>query len=122
MNEIYWITRLGMINVWLIIFSLISGIIMVVLAIVYIVAKSENDEPLINGVKSNLKTSTMVFFICLPLTILTPTKDEALLICGVGSTIDYIQDNETAKQLPDKVVNALDVWVESLSDDKEKQQ
>lgn len=42
-----------------------------------------------------------------------------MLIWGVGSTIDYIQDNETAKQLPDKCVNALDAWVESLSDDKE---
>ena len=122
MNEIYLITRLGMINVWLIIFSLISGIIMAVLTIVYIIAKSENDEPMIKGVKSILKPSTIVFFICLPLTILTPTKDEALLIWGVGSTIDYIQDNETAKQLPDKVVNALDAWVESLSDNNEKQQ
>ena len=120
MNEIYLITRLGMINVWLIIFSLISGIIMAVLTIVYIVAKSENDEPIMKGVKSTLKTSTIVFFICLPLTILIPTKDEALLIWGVGSTIDYIQNNETVQQLPDKCVNALDAWVESLSDDKEE--
>lgn len=120
MNEIYLITRLSMINVWLIVFSAISGVIMAVLAIIYIVAKCENDEPVIKGVKSILKKSTMVFFICFPLTILTPTKDEALLIWGIGSTIDYIQDNETAKQLPDKVVNALDAWVESLSDDKEE--
>lgn len=120
MNEIYLITRLGMINVWLIVFSAISGAIMAVFAIIYIIAKCENDEPVINGVKSTLKTSTIVFFICLPLTILTPTKDEALLIWGVGSTIDYIQNNETVQQLPDKCVNALDAWVESLSDDKEE--
>ena len=122
MNEIYWITRLGVINVWLIIFSVISGIIMAVFIILYIVGKCEDDESMIKGTKSVLKPSTIVFFICLPLTILTPTKDEALLIWGVGGTIDYIQDNETAKQLPDKVVNALDAWVESLSDDKEEQQ
>lgn len=122
MNEIYWITRLDMINIWLIIFSVISGVIMLVLAILYTVAKSENDEPMLENVKWVLKQSTIVFFICLPLSILTPTKEEAMLIWGIGSTIDYIQDNDTVKQLPDKVVNALDAWVESLSDDKEKQQ
>ena len=26
------------------------------------------------------------------------------MICGVGSTIDYIKENPTAKQLPDKCV------------------
>ena len=120
MNEIYWITRLDMINGWLLAFGLISGIIMGATAIMYIVFKSDNDENSMGIIRSILKPSTRVFFICLPLSILTPTKDEAMLIWGVGSTIDYIQDNETAKQLPDKVVNALDAWVESLSDDKEE--
>lgn len=82
MNEIYWITRLDCINVWLFIFSFISGIAMVVLAILYTVAKSENDESMLRNVKWVLKPSTIVFFICLPLTILTPTKKEALLIWG----------------------------------------
>lgn len=120
MSEIYWITRLDYINIWLFIFSLISGIIMVVLTIFYIIAKSEYDESGIKNAKSVLKPSTIVFFICLPLTILTPTKDEALLIWGVGSTIDYVKENETIKQLPDKCVNALNTWVESLGSDKEK--
>ena len=119
MNEIYWITRLDSIYVWLIIFSLISGIIMVVLTIGYIIGKTENDETLMKNIKSILKPSTIVFFICLPLTILTPTKEEALLIWGIGSTIDYIKENETIKQLPDKCVNAIDAWVESLSDKEE---
>lgn len=120
MNEIYWITRLDVINGWLFAFALISGIIMAVSAIVYIVLKSDNDEYLLGVTRSVLKPSTIVFFICLPLTILTPTKDEALLIWGVGSTIDYVKNNETIKELPDKCVNALDAWVESLSDDKEE--
>ena len=119
MSEIYWITRLDYINVWLFIFSFVSGILMIVLTILYFEAKSENDEPVIKGVKSILKTSIITFFICLPLTILTPTKDEALLIWGVGSTIDYVKENETIKQLPDKCVNALDAWVNSLSDKEE---
>ena len=50
--------------------------------------------------------------------VFVPSTKEALLIWGVGSTIDYIQENETAKQLPDKCINALNDWVESLSDPK----
>ena len=120
MSEIYWITRLNMINGWLITFSAVSGVLMIVLTILYIVAKSDNDEPMIKNVKCVLKPCTITFFICLPLTILTPTKDEALLIWGVGSTIDYVKENETIKQLPDKCVDALNAWVDSLSDDKEE--
>lgn len=38
-----------------------------------------------------------------------------LLIYGVGTTLDYLQDNEKVQQLPDKCVDALEAWVESLS-------
>ena len=34
------------------------------------------------------------------------------MIYGVGSTIDYIKENPTAKQLPDKWVKILDKWVD----------
>jgi hypothetical protein len=52
--------------------------------------------------------------------VFVPSTKEAVLIWGVGSTIDYIQDNETVKQLPDKCINALNDWVESLSDEKHR--
>ena len=44
----------------------------------------------------------------------TPTTNEALMIYCVVGTIDYIKSNDTAKQLPDKCVKALDKWVENL--------
>ena len=31
-----------------------------------------------------------------------------------------ISENETAKQLPDKCIQALDAWVESINDKKEE--
>lgn len=43
------------------------------------------------------------------------------MIYGVGSTIDYIKENPTAKQLPDKCVKILDKWVdEQLQKEKRK--
>lgn len=44
------------------------------------------------------------------------------LIYGVGGTIDYLKDNETAKQLPDKVVIALDKYIDSLNEDKKEKE
>ena len=65
-----------------------------------------------------IKCSVITAFITGLIYVFTPSTKEAMLIWGVGSTIDYIQENETAKQLPDKCINALNDWVESLSDPK----
>lgn len=54
--------------------------------------------------------------------IFIPTKNEALLIYGVGGTIDYIKSNDTAKQLPDKCVKALDKWVENLTKEENQKE
>ena len=64
------------------------------------------------------KRSVMVLAISLMGVIVFPSKKELLLIYGVGITLDYIQENETAKQLPDKCIEALNIWVESLTETK----
>lgn len=48
-----------------------------------------------------------------------PTTNEALMVYGIGGTIDYIKSNETAKQLPDKCIKALDKWVDNLNEEKQ---
>lgn len=120
MNEIYWITRLDCINGWLIAFSIISGIVFAISLVPFFIYKSDKNEDMFNMWKGVVNKSAIVFFSCLPLSILTPTENEAMLIWGVGGTIDYIKDNETINQLPDKVVNALDAWVESLSNEEKE--
>ena len=47
--------------------------------------------------------------------VFVPKTNEALLIYGVGTTIDYVDNNETIKQLPDKAVQALDKYLDSLN-------
>ena len=64
------------------------------------------------------KISSSCFLLFVTSSILTPTTKEALLIYGVGGTIDYIKSNETINQLPDKCVKALDAWVDSLTENK----
>lgn len=126
MIEIYLITRLDMINGWLFGFSLISGIALLISLIFipinygnFLTSTWESDKKsakaFLKVLKHIKKYSLMVFCVTFPLSILTPTKNEALLIFGVGGTIDYVKSNEVVKQLPDKCVDALDAWVESLN-------
>mgnify|MGYP004481456109 FL=1 len=44
-----------------------------------------------------------------------PTKSQLYIIYGVGGSIDYLKDNPTAKELPDKCIKALDNWVDNLN-------
>ena len=58
----------------------------------------------------------MIFFsISLLGVLFTPTTKEMYLIYGLGGTIDYIKSNDKAKQLPDKCIDALDKYIESLN-------
>ena len=115
MSELYWLTRLEYIQNFLIITMSISGIVLFVSFMLWTMANyAEETKLTIKWVISSFVTlviSSLIF-------VFVPTTKEALLIWGVGSTIDYLQENETAKQLPDKCINALNDWVDNLSDSK----
>jgi hypothetical protein len=64
------------------------------------------------------KRSAVVLAISILGIVFIPSKQDMLLIYGVGTTLDYLQDKEKVQQLPDKCVDALDAWVESLSEEK----
>lgn len=112
MNEIYWITRLDSLYLLLVIFTIVSGITLFALLII---GYCEDLEKLIKSAKQ----IAIFLIISAAGLVFCPTQKEMLMILGLGQTIDYIQENETIKELPDKCVEALDAWVESLT--KEEQ-
>lgn len=57
---------------------------------------------------------------CSLVAIFCPSQRDFYEIYGIGKTIEYIENNEQAKQLPDKVVNALDAWLDDLNKNKEE--
>lgn len=117
MNELYWLTRLEYIQNFLVIVMSVSGIALFISFVMWLMANYvEEAKSMFKWMISSFTTlviSSLIF-------VFVPSTKEAVLIWGVGSTIDYIQENETAKQLPDKCINALNDWVESLSDKKHR--
>ena len=134
MNEIYWITRLDVICGFLTFIAVFSVIAAVVLFFIGIIKRSESDifnkdsqtwEQHIETSKMCLyfaKRCAVVFCVSIFINIFTPTTNEALLIYGVGGTIDYIKSNDTAKQIPDKCVKALDKWVDNLTKEENQKE
>ena len=127
MNEVYWITRLDAICKFLTTIAVVCFMISVVIGIFAMNNRFEADDYEEGGKYYNcymqkfkmflsyFKRFIFVTIIACLINFFIPTTNEALMIYGVGGTIDYIKSNETAKQLPDKYIKALDKWVENLT-------
>ena len=118
MEEIYWLTRLDSIQGFFIALTAILSTLIVIFSLVLISNMSKGDST--NYQKKAIKRILPVLIISVLGIVFTPTTKEALMIWGVGGTIDYVKSNDTAKQLPDKCIEALDKWVDSLNKEKEK--
>lgn len=106
MSEIYWITRLDAIQALLFILSTLSIIAVIVCFIRWV------DNDIKNGKAKHFVISVFVSLFLMIALVLTPSTKDAIMIWGVGGTIDYIKSNDTAKQLPDKCIKALDKFVD----------
>lgn len=118
MNELYWITRFSYIHGVGIFFMVISGVALALLIIMYFDAEEENCKEYIKICNKLFKITIPTFIISLIMFLFVPTTKEALIIYGVGGTVDYLKENPTAKQIPDKCIKALDKWVDGLAEEK----
>lgn len=124
MNEIYWITRLDAINALLAVFLLISIVVFVIYLIGFLSNGGDIGE---NFTKKDFGVFKIFFFSSVLLSIavvFTPSEKDMFMIYGIGGTIDYIKSNDTAKQIPDKCINALDKFIDEYvnEDNNEKKE
>lgn len=124
MEELYWITRLDTINDSLnsiIIFSLLATVLSFLIYIFglmgYIdpLVSKKDSEGWVNVGKKVLKVSVPIFLCTFIIEPFIPTTKEAYVIYGVGGTIDYLKTDQTAKQIPHKIIVALDRYIEELT-------
>ena len=121
MNEMYWITRCDIILTisWVLLALSVVFIMLLIHDRLELLYEDEEDESEIKPFIKKYQKKVIIFALVLVgiITFIPSTKD-AYIIYGVGSTLDYLQSNPTAKKLPDKCIVALDKFLDSISKDE----
>lgn len=120
MNKIYWITRLGALDDFFFVCCFMFALLVLWAGVLYVSEKLDKwhpDEETIKESKKWLIKGIIFFFISLLGVVFTPSSKECLVIYGLGGTIDYVKSNDKAKKLPDKVIDALNMYLEEKSKD-----
>lgn len=110
MNEMYWITRLDAINVF---FTIIA--ITAITAAIFVFINGMFEEWEKGKMKKYLIPLCVTTILSSLLLIFIPSTKEALIIYGVGGTIDYVKENDQAKEIPDKAIKALDAYLDKIT-------
>ena len=119
-SHMYWITRLSSIHDAFLFVFIIAMIVAVFTGIIVLAFCNDKDDyACFKQVKKCFITAIVAVVLNGIGLVFVPKTSEALLIYGVGTTIDYVDNNETIKQLPDKAVQALDKYLDSLNKDSE---
>lgn len=117
MSEIYWITRLdGIIGV-LIALAITSSFTACIAVLVWVIEDLDDDKLLI--CKRFIRTSTAIFVTSILGLVFIPSTKDMLLIYAAGGSIEYIKNNDVAKQLPDKCIQAIDALLDEYIEDKD---
>ena len=125
MNEIYWITTLGHLRDVAYALSALAVAITVVCIVILCCINASNldddemETPASIKVKKIAVFSAIAGFIMVIAMIFIPTKQDMYLIYGAGNVIDYCQDNPKVKELPDKAVEALNIWLDMVNKKEE---
>jgi hypothetical protein len=111
MSDLYWITRLDAVCVMLIVVMFVAFIAML---LGFMEWNIDNDIKRQERGRKILRLSLITFLFSVFMYVFIPDTKQALIIYGVGGTIDYVKSNDKAKQLPDKVIDVLDKYLDSI--------
>lgn len=114
MSEMYWITVLGNLSKLFITMCVCLGVATAVIAAGMATEIDEEDrKPFYKWIRR----CGIAFIITSIMAVFTPSTKDLYAIYGIGGVIDYVQSNETAKQLPDKTIEALDKWLDKMNEE-----
>ena len=129
MSELYWIMVLDNVCFVSNMVMFIAGTIAVAAWIISFICYSETDgiedetDSDWLGYKKAKGIASKSFTACIiatSISVFAPSKEQMYMIVGVGTAIDYVQESESVKQLPDKCVDALNRWVDSLNKEEKE--
>ena len=126
--KMYWFTRLSAITTALETILIISGFLAGAALILWVIVYLSDPEYISDGEESKrrflkigsktLCISIIIFVIGLIGRAFIPTTSEALVIYGVGESVEYLQHNKDAVQIPDKALQALNKYLDEAIGDK----
>ena len=119
MNELYWLTRLDGLHT----FGIVCIVVSIMFALIIFLScgidcydLKEYMERLSLPILKKIRNVVVSVFIFGVLDVIfCPTQQDLYLIYGLGGTIDYIKSNPSAQKIPDKCVDALDKWLDSVN-------
>lgn len=117
MSTLYWISVLDNINFLFVLIFIASLLFSVASVLVNLTCMPDEISKALDY-KRFIKTKNWAYTLLITSTLVitfVPPKRELYIIYGVGGTIDYLKDNPTAKELPDKCIKALDTWVDNFN-------
>lgn len=119
MSTLYWINVLDNLNgLCILIFALCLILSAVCFLINLFYAEEIKEGSATFGYKGFVKTKNWIYttlIISALVIVFVPSRSQLYIIYGVGGTIDYLKENPTAKELPDKCIKALDTWVDNFN-------
>ena len=120
MTEIYWLQVIGNFGALSVVALLVTIIALVILTFGYCAFEvyDDDDRKKQAAIIKWLRRSAVGIAISAVGVVFIPGDKELMAIYGIGGTIDYIKSNDKAKELPDKVVDALTKYLETLNEEK----
>lgn len=115
MWKLYLLGLLSNIQLFFTVAAVLILVFLIAVGIEYLSTKGCNDED--NDLGKLLKRGLIAEIFCVVMCIFLPSEKQMYAIIGIGGTLEYLQNNDKAKRLPDKVIDAIDNY---LSADKDK--
>lgn len=120
MKEIYWLSRLDGILTASGALLTLSGVAIVAIVILSLI---DGEDELLMSAEWRRKLLNRSVIICIITSLIcsfVPSSKTAMTIWGVGSVIDYVQENNSLREFPDKCLKALEVWADSLNEEEKE--
>ena len=123
MTEIYWLQVIGNLGCLSVVALVVTIIAIVILTVCYFSFDVYDDDDRARQATfvKWLRLSAVGIVISAVGMVFIPGDKELMAIYGIGGTIDYIKSNDKAKELPDKVVDALTKYLETLNEEKKEE-
>ena len=117
MGLIYLITILDALSNFFFVLMLISLLLGAIITIVWII-EYDWDKDMFKQLVLRIWIAQFIFDLSY---IFTPNTKQAITIFSVGSTIEYVKGNDKVKELPNKMVDCLDKYINDYLNEEESE-